>query len=59
MLAKGEAKGEMRRLGKGARAKRLTAAVDAASVGGDGGDEDYAAPALGFHAFDYAFDEEE
>jgi hypothetical protein len=37
----------------------LTTAVDAASVGGDGRDEDYAAPFLGFHALDDAFDEDE
>jgi hypothetical protein len=48
--------------GKGTRGNgeiRLTTAVDAASVGSDGGDEDYSSPVLGFHAFDYAFDEEE
>jgi hypothetical protein len=38
---------------------RLTTAVDAAPVGGDGRDEDYAAPFLGFHVFDDAFDEDE
>jgi hypothetical protein len=48
--------------GKGTRANaeiRLTTAVDAASVGGDGGDKDYSSPVFGFHVFDYAFDEEE
>ena len=38
---------------------KLTASIDAASVGSDGGNENYSSPVLGFHAFDYSFDQEE